>query len=141
MAKLAFLRLGSVIDGTPPAGSTVSGDVLPDTVAWTAVPTLQNSWANVGGYQTAQYKQDAAGVVHLRGVINTGTKAAGTLLFTLPAGSVPAAKQSWPVASDVAAGVVSTVEILTTGAVNVGPNVALTAACQLTLNGIYFDTV
>ena len=70
-------------DGLPVAVST-------DQVAWTAVPTLQNSWANVTGFQAAEYKRDSAGVVSLRGQIDSGTKTAGTTLFTLPAGARPA---------------------------------------------------
>ncbi len=59
--------------------------------AWTAI-TLVNSWVNFGsGYNTAAFFKDPVGVVHLRGLIRSGTTTAGTLLFTLPAGYRPAA--------------------------------------------------
>lgn len=83
--------------------STLLNNYRPDTLAakankiptaitqeaWTA-PTLQNSWANVGGgYSIAGYYKDTLGRVHLRGYIGSGTYADGTLLFTLPAGYRP----------------------------------------------------
>jgi len=139
MAKTAILRPGSVVDGTPPSGSTAGAYALGDQVVWTAVPTLQNSWANVASFQAAEYRRDFQGVVHLRGTLDTGTKAATTLITTLPAGSRPAAAVIVNVVSDVAAGVATTLRIATTGAITVG-TVALTAACQITLNGISFDT-
>ncbi len=107
-------------------------------IVWTAVPTLQNSWANVAGYQTAQYSRNAEGRVFLRGVIDTGTKSATTLITTLPVGCRPAAKETFAVVSDVAAGVGTTLVIDTDGTVRVG-TVALTASSQVGLNAIAFD--
>ena len=57
--------------------------------AWIA-PTLLNGWINFGsGYETAGYYKDEFGVVHLKGLIRTGTTTAGTILFTLPVGYRP----------------------------------------------------
>ena len=54
---------------------------------WIA-PTLLNSWANVGGgFATAGYYKDAAGIVHLRGLVTSG---AASTIFNLPAGYRPA---------------------------------------------------
>lgn len=54
-------------------------------------PTLGNSWVNYGGiYNTAGYFKDACGVVHIRGLIKSGTLTATA--FTLPAGYRPAAR-------------------------------------------------
>jgi hypothetical protein len=56
------------------------------TETWTA-PTLLNSWVNYGGSrQTAGYYKDKFNVVHLRGVIKSGTTTNPTILFNLPAG-------------------------------------------------------
>lgn len=56
--------------------------------AWTA-PTFENSWANFGGsYNTAGYFKDALGIVHLKGLIASGTLQQAA--FTLPAGYRPA---------------------------------------------------
>ncbi len=106
---------------------------------WTAVPALQNSWANVAGFQAAQYSRNTEGRVFLRGQIDTGTKTAGTPLFTLPVGHRPVAKETFVVASDVAAGAVATITVDTTGVVSIGPNIAVTAAASISLTPIVFD--
>lgn len=59
----------------------------PDTV-WIA-PALQNSWQNQAGYNTAGYRRDALGWVHLKGAVNSGSG----VVFTLPAGYRPAANE------------------------------------------------
>jgi len=59
--------------------------------AW-QTPTLLNGWVNFGsGYNSAGYWKDSFGVVHLRGLIKSGTATAGTVIFTLPAGYRPPA--------------------------------------------------
>lgn len=108
------------------------------SVAWTAVPAFQNGWLNVAGFQAAQYSRTSDGKVRLRGQIDTGTKAATTLLFTLPVGFRPVAKETFPVFSDVAAGAVSALVVDTDGTVKIG-TVALTASCSLSLATIQFD--
>lgn len=128
--------LASLFVNAPLFSDANTSDVA---VPWTAVPTLQSSWANVASHQAAQYRVDALGVVHLRGVIDTGTKAATTLITTLPAGARPPAATILPIVSDVAAGVASTLKVATTGAITVG-TVALTTACQISLEGLSFDT-
>jgi len=109
------------------------------SVAWTAVPALQNSWANVAGFNAAQYSRTSDGKVRLRGQIDTGTKTAATLLFTLPVGFRPAAKETFAVFSDVAAGVASAIVVDTDGTVKIG-TVTLTAACSLSLTTVQFDS-
>jgi hypothetical protein len=50
--------------------------------------TFQNSWANTGGgLAPAGFYKDKFNIVHLRGVIDTGTT--GTVAFTLPVGYRP----------------------------------------------------
>ena len=80
---------------------------------WIAV-SFENSWANYGGgYQEAAYYRGQDMVVHLRGVINSGTT--GATAFTLPAGYRPPASCIFAVASNGAFGVV---DITAAGAVS-----------------------
>lgn len=59
--------------------------------AWTA-PTLANSWINNGsGYNSVGFYKDRFGVVHLRGLIKSGSMQARA--FTLPAGYRPPARE------------------------------------------------
>ena len=54
-------------------------------------PGLSNSWVDYGlGFNTTGYFRDSNGLVHIRGLIKSGTTTAGTLLFTLSAGNRPA---------------------------------------------------
>ncbi len=66
------------------------GSSMPNGEAWNTIQTFQNSWVNYGsGYTDAQYFKDQFGVVHLRGLVKSGT--IGTVpVFTLPAGYRPA---------------------------------------------------
>jgi hypothetical protein len=78
-----------VSSGYISAGGTATPQWTGDT-AWTA-PTLTNSWVNFGApYETAGYRRDALGFVHLKGVVKSGT--AGASIFTLPAGYRPGAQ-------------------------------------------------
>jgi hypothetical protein len=64
---------------------SVSGLVLQD--AWIA-PTLLNGWVNYSTeYNSAGYFRDKQGIVHLRGLVKTGT--IGSIIFNLPAGYRP----------------------------------------------------
>ena len=64
-------------------------------------PVLQNSWVNYGGSRTvAGYWKDKDSIVHLEGLIKSGTTASPTLLFTLPAGYRPSGRQYFPVYSN-----------------------------------------
>ena len=57
---------------------------------WQTV-SFEHSWVNYGGsYGNAAYMKDAFGVVHLRGMIKSGT--VGSSAFTLPAGCRPPAQ-------------------------------------------------
>lgn len=68
------------------------GTILPDDqwhdVDASGEPAFENSWANYGsGYQSARFIKDASGVVHLSGVVASGT--VPETIFTLPAGYRP----------------------------------------------------
>lgn len=55
-------------------------------------PTLINGWSNLAnGYKGACYYKDKIGIVHLSGVITSGTVSTGTVVFTLPEGYRPSA--------------------------------------------------
>lgn len=75
---------------TPTFRSLVQAD-LPAAEAWTSC-SLQNSWVNfdTGANETAQYRKDLSGIVHIKGTIKSGTTTSGTLLFTLASGYRPA---------------------------------------------------
>jgi len=61
----------------------------PDAPSWLDMK-LQNGWVQYdGGYFDPKYYKDPHNVVHLRGMIKSGTAAAGTVLFTLPEGYRP----------------------------------------------------
>lgn len=56
---------------------------------WIA-PTLLNGWANFGsGFYTAGYYKDSLGIVHLRGLVKSGSL--NTAIYNLPAGYRPSA--------------------------------------------------
>lgn len=78
----------------------------PASESWIAVSGgvgFANSWTNFGsGYNDAAYYKDPLGVVHLRGLIKSGT--VGSTAFTLPSGYRPPATSAFPVASNAAFG-------------------------------------
>ena len=82
--------MDSIIGGGTIDGSTIATSTLTEE-SW-AAPSLQNSWADLGSpSQTARYRKDMNGIVHVQGTIASGTTTVGTLIFTLPAGYRPAA--------------------------------------------------
>lgn len=66
---------------------TVDGIVAPPADASWASPTLAGTWVSYGAGNTPGYFKDADGLVHLRGLIKSGT--INTTAFTLPAGFRP----------------------------------------------------
>ena len=59
-------------------------------------PTLLNSWVNYGaGYESASYWKDKCNVVHLGGLVKSGTIVDGTVIFTLPEGYRPRASEKF----------------------------------------------
>ena len=100
------------------------------TPNWVAV-THENSWADLAGYQGAEYSKDADGFVHIRGVVDSGTVGSGTGIFTLPLGFRPALKEIFAVDSVSAHGRVD-VDIDGTVDVIVGTNT------YVSLSGITF---
>jgi hypothetical protein len=102
--------------------------------AWIA-PTLNGVWANYGsGYAPAGYYKDALGVVHLRGLVASGTS---TLVFTLPAGYRPEYHQVFAGRVSISA-VESTARVDVRSDGEVWLNVAFGAADFLSLDHISF---
>lgn len=66
-------------------------------------PTLLNSWVNYGGTrQAAGFWKDKESVVHLEGVIKSGTTTSPTILFNLPAGYRPSLRNKFATVSNSA---------------------------------------
>lgn len=71
-------------------------------VEWTA-PTLGNSWVNFGSpHASAGYKRDVHGLVHIKGLIKSGTM--NSAIFTLPEGYRPSEQLVFSVISNGAIG-------------------------------------
>jgi hypothetical protein len=105
-------------------GSTYDG-------AWIA-PTFVNSWVNFGApYQTAGYFKDAGGVVHIRGLIKSGT--VGSAAFVLPTGYRPSATSIFTTSANSAFG-----ETRIDASGNVTPTTG--SNVYFSLDGITFDT-
>lgn len=96
----------------------------------TYVSIFTNSWVNFGGsYGNAGYWKDSVGVVHLTGMIKSGT--IGAAAFTLPTGYRPATDAAFSASSN---SLFALVNVLSTGVVrpDVGSNVSFS------LEGITF---
>lgn len=72
-------------------------------VGGTGEPAFTNSWVNLGvGNNVASFWKDPFGIVHLRGIISTGSLT--TSAFTLPVGSRPAKQENFGTVSNGAFG-------------------------------------
>lgn len=90
-------------------------------VGATGQPAFQNSWVNFGTpYETAAFYKDSNGIVHLKGLIKSGT--VNTIAFTLPVGYRPLKALLFPNGSNGSIGI-SVID--STGGVNpaIGSNV------------------
>lgn len=66
-------------------------------------PSFSNSWVNYGsGWALASYVKDPFGIVHVQGLVKTGT--VGTAIFTLPAGYRPEYELVLPTYTDTGIG-------------------------------------
>lgn len=85
-------------------GFLYSGVFSPWTPDTWVNATLLNGWnvTGVGAFDPPGYKKMPDGTVRLRGVTVAGTKADGTVMFTLPAGFRPARRKHIAVSSDTA---------------------------------------
>lgn len=93
-ARVDVLPSGEVVlfaGVTPGWVSLETVRFLPSSAPYTRVaPTLQNSWVNFGGsYATASYTKDGIGRAVIQGLIKSGSTAANSAMFTLPAAYMP----------------------------------------------------
>jgi hypothetical protein len=119
--------------------------VLRDNIEWLldktfrkvgsqGAPAFANSWVNFGSnWADAAYWKDPFGVVHLRGLIKSGT--VGNTAFTLPPGYRPGVNETFSTISNAAVG---RVDCLTSGAVQ---PVSPSNNTYVSLSGITFRTV
>lgn len=126
----AIIQTGTVFPATPTAGQSFFktdenrlyvysgaawvGYALKQQENWIA-PTLLNAWVNLAaGTNVAGYYKDSLGVVHLKGMIKSGT--VGQVLFILPVGYRPSAMMVFTVLShNGSADIYTRMEILATG--------------------------
>jgi hypothetical protein len=98
-------------------------------------PVFQNGWINYGlGFADAKYYKDKEGVVHIRGLIKSGTFTPNTVLFTLPVGYRPSTSGGLIFTVDNAASI-GRVDVQANGNVVV---VTATTNAFLNLTGISF---
>jgi hypothetical protein len=89
----------------------ISGVIIQES--WQAPPLL-NGWLNYGaGYNPAGYFKDKNGIVHLRGLVRSGT--VGSTVFTLPAGYRPQNREIHAVVTNPNA--IGRIDVESTGAV------------------------
>lgn len=128
------------VSATAPS-SPSDGDLWVDssTPSWTA-PTFQNSWTNYGSeWNTAGYYKDANGVVHLRGLVKSGSIGA---IFTLPSGYRPTATWLFICASNSSATPpgYARVDVNNSGVVSLNTYSANSNNGWVSLDGITFAT-
>lgn len=76
------------------SASAINGWTLISGTPVTFAPTLLSGWVNYGdGFAAAGYCKGPDNLVHLQGLIKSGTVADGTVIFTLPEGFRPLQKE------------------------------------------------
>jgi hypothetical protein len=70
-----------------PQDISVDGVIFPPSDASWATPTMMGTWVTFGPNNTPGYYKDSDGLVHLRGLVKSGT--INTAIFTLPTGFKP----------------------------------------------------
>jgi len=109
MAKPTFTA-GTALSA---AKLTQIADLLYGTDGWVAC-TLVNSWVAYGSPRANPEYRIAGGVVHLRGMLKSGTW--GATMFTLPVGARPTETRFLPTMSN---GVLSALDVASNGEVKV----------------------
>ncbi|MBD1925764.1 hypothetical protein H6F74_05635 [Trichocoleus sp. FACHB-90] len=86
--------------------------LIPALEDW-RLATLSNGWINVGGvFAPTAYYKDPLGIVHLRGLVSSGTG----IIFTLPVGYRPTGyRLIFPV---LALNAIARIDVLLNGSVN-----------------------
>lgn len=153
----AFLNiLGPSVDGNPRPGISLSSfppfnnrividaqeisltgtpmvtEPVRNETTWTAIPRV-NSWVDFAGGR-AEYLLDAAGIVHFRGQIASGT-AAG--IATMPAGYRPSQSMEW-IMRGVGGVTMCAVLVTNAGVVSVSANLGTAQASGIRLDSIRY---
>lgn len=100
-------------------------------------PALSGTWvANGGGYEGPAYYKDTSGVVHVSGLVKSGSVVAPSPIFTLPAGYRPSATLMFTAPMN---GTMVRIDVLNTGVVQFNGFLGTTAVTgYLSLSGISF---
>jgi len=117
------------------------GQVTMDTwhlIGASGQPTFVSGWTNYGGgYNPGGYRKFPDGKVKLKGLISASSaQSAGAVIFTLPAGYRPPARQLKECETSGTNG--ARIDILTDGSVS--PQVAQGAGAWVSLDDLEFDT-
>lgn len=103
------------------------------TVGVAGEPAFENGWTNFGGgFEGARFWKDPEGVVHVEGLIKSGTVT--STMFTLPVGYRPATNKRY---MTLANGVVTCVQIFPDGVIRQTAT-GSTSNAWVNLNGISF---
>lgn len=113
--------------------TAVQGSVV-TKIGASGAPAFENSWVNyAAGTQVAGYWRDPLGIVHLQGMIKSGT--VGNAAFTLPPGFRPVTGTE--VFGTVSNGAIGRVDVTTGGAVT---PVSPSSNVYVSLSGMTFRT-
>jgi hypothetical protein len=124
-----------------PQGPAGGGTSAAAPEGWHVMP-LSPGWTNYGGaYQQAQYRKDAAGKVHLRGLVaKSGTPASGDVIATMPAGYRPPARLLFSVGAGDSADRYGRTDVLPNGEVTFIVGATVDAGDFTSLDNISFWT-
>lgn len=107
---------------------TIIQSLMPkiDVSLASVTPSLQNGWvAFGGGYQSPRIYKDNDGLVHIEGMIKSGTTTSATVIFPLPKGYIPSSIHMFLLACNDGTGLKNcTVEVNSSGNVVCSLNVA-----------------
>ena len=87
------------------SAAAINGWTLISGAPVTFAPTLQSGWVNYGdGFAPVKYWKGPDNLVHIGGLIKNGVTADNTIIFTLPIGYRPGAKEIFTVTQNNAIG-------------------------------------
>jgi hypothetical protein len=135
--QVNFPTQSTGLDGATIAPNGIYQRLVGVEDTWHAMTPLANSWANLAGQVTCQYRLIASppNTVEIIGTLNAAAATANTF-FTLPAGYRPASAQQFPigVTSGATANTVPSIQCATSGALTTN-RVGLGAANDIVFHG------